>query len=156
MSGAVREPGRAPLRVRELLAREAPGGDVTLRGWLKTARHGKGVSFLELSDGSSLAGIQVVADPSLPGYDPDVLAALDKLGDARTSMVIEEVAVGALADGMFLADDVVTSEGLLLVCEGQETTRSVRAHLGNFARNGQLPVKLRVTIPVSTPERLAS
>jgi asparaginyl-tRNA synthetase len=74
VSGAVREPGRVPLRVRELLAREVPGGDVTLRGWLKTARHGKGVSFLELSDGSSLAGIQVVADPTLPGYDPYVLA----------------------------------------------------------------------------------
>ena len=54
--------------VRSLLARSAPGGDVTVRGWVRTARHGKDVSFLELSDGSCFAGIQVVVSPELPGY----------------------------------------------------------------------------------------
>ena len=60
-------------RVRDVLAREAAGGPVTVRGWLRTARHGKGVSFLEVSDGSSLAGIQVVADPKLANYESEVL-----------------------------------------------------------------------------------
>ena len=61
--------------VRELLAREAPGGRVTVRGWLRTARHSKTVSFLEVSDGSCFAGIQAVAEPSLPNY-ADSIASL--------------------------------------------------------------------------------
>ena len=54
--------------VRGLLARDAPGGQVTVQGWLRTARHSKNVSFLEVSDGSCFAGIQAVAEPSLPNY----------------------------------------------------------------------------------------
>jgi len=62
------------MRVVELLAREAPGGRVVVQGWLRTARHGKDVSFLEVSDGSCMAGIQVVAEPSLANYANDVVA----------------------------------------------------------------------------------
>ena len=58
--------------VKQLLAREAPGGRVAVRGWLRTARHSKGVSFLDLSDGSCMAGIQVVAAPELPNFEPEV------------------------------------------------------------------------------------
>jgi asparaginyl-tRNA synthetase len=58
--------------VRELLARERAGGEVTVRGWLKTARHGKERSFLEVSDGSSLAGIQVLVEATAPGYEDGV------------------------------------------------------------------------------------
>ena len=58
----------------ELLARDAPGGPVSVQGWLRTARHGKDVSFLEVSDGSCLAGIQVVALPALPNYENEVRA----------------------------------------------------------------------------------
>ncbi|MGH7821083.1 MAG: asparagine--tRNA ligase [Candidatus Binatia bacterium] len=65
--------GSASDRVRDLLARDSAGGSVTVRGWLKTARHGKGVSFLEISDGSSFHGIQVVADPSVPNYESEIL-----------------------------------------------------------------------------------
>src|SRR5882724_9312555 len=59
-------------RVKDLLARPAAGGTVTVRGWLKTARHSKGLSFLEVSDGSCFAGIQAVAEPSLANYESDV------------------------------------------------------------------------------------
>jgi asparaginyl-tRNA synthetase len=61
-------------RVVELLAREAAGGRVLVRGWLRTARHGKGVSFLEVTDGSCMAGLQVVAEPTLANYDSAVRA----------------------------------------------------------------------------------
>jgi asparaginyl-tRNA synthetase len=60
--------------VREVLARERAGGSVTVRGWLRTTRHSKGVSFLEVSDGSCFAGLQVVADPSLANYEREVAA----------------------------------------------------------------------------------
>src|SRR5207249_4062765 len=58
--------------VKEVLARASAGGNVTVRGWLKTARHAKGLSFLEVSDGSSFAGIQVVAEPSLTNYESEL------------------------------------------------------------------------------------
>ncbi len=60
--------------VREVLARESAGGSVRLSGWLKTARHSKGISFLELSDGSCFSGIQVVAAPELPNYASEIAA----------------------------------------------------------------------------------
>jgi asparaginyl-tRNA synthetase len=59
-------------RVKEVLARHASGGSVVLRGWLKTARHGKGISFLEVYDGSCFAGIQAVAEPALANYEAEV------------------------------------------------------------------------------------
>jgi asparaginyl-tRNA synthetase len=58
--------------VREILAREASGGRARVRGWVRTARHSKGVSFLEVSDGSCFAGLQVVAAPELPNYESEV------------------------------------------------------------------------------------
>ena len=77
-------------RVALLLAREAPGGRVVVQGWLRTARHGKGVSFLEVSDGSCMAGIQIVAEPALANYESDVLAlrtgcAIEAEGELVTS-----------------------------------------------------------------------
>jgi len=55
--------------VRELLAREAAGGRVRVEGWVRTARHSKEVSFLELSDGSCFAGLQLVAGPALANFE---------------------------------------------------------------------------------------
>ncbi|MBI2963028.1 MAG: asparagine--tRNA ligase [Deltaproteobacteria bacterium] len=59
-------------RVKDLLSRESAGGSVTVRGWLKTARHGKEISFLEVSDGSCFAGIQAVAETALANYESEV------------------------------------------------------------------------------------
>ena len=58
--------------IREILAREAAGGEATVRGWIRTARHSKGVSFLEVADGSCFAGLQVVADPALDNYESEL------------------------------------------------------------------------------------
>jgi asparaginyl-tRNA synthetase len=58
--------------IRAILAGAAPGASVRVAGWLRTARHGKEVSFLELSDGSCLAGLQLVAAPDLPNYESEV------------------------------------------------------------------------------------
>ncbi len=53
-------------RVSELLAREQAGGRVLVRGWVKTRRSSKSVSFVQVNDGSTIRDIQVVADPALP------------------------------------------------------------------------------------------
>ena len=61
-------------RVREILASGAVGSRVCVDGWLRSARHSKGVSFFDLSDGSCLAGLQVVADPALANYESELKA----------------------------------------------------------------------------------
>jgi asparaginyl-tRNA synthetase len=58
--------------VRELLERGEVGAEVEAAGWLRSARHGKEVSFLDLSDGSCLAGLQVVAGPELANFASEV------------------------------------------------------------------------------------
>ncbi len=58
--------------VREILAGQTAGGVLRVQGWLRTARHAKEVSFLELNDGSCLAGLQLVAAPELANYESEV------------------------------------------------------------------------------------
>jgi asparaginyl-tRNA synthetase len=59
--------------IKSILAREAAGGRVVIRGWLRTVRHSKNVSFLEVTDGSCFSGLQAVAAPELPEYESCVL-----------------------------------------------------------------------------------
>ena len=60
-------------RIKHLLARTDFAAAVTIHGWVRTKRDSKsGFSFVEVNDGSCLAGIQVVADGSLPNYESDV------------------------------------------------------------------------------------
>ena len=60
-------------RIKDLLARRDFGATVAAHGWVRTRRDSKGgFSFLELNDGSCLAGIQVLADGSLPNYESEV------------------------------------------------------------------------------------
>ncbi|NNM01553.1 MAG: asparagine--tRNA ligase, partial [Gammaproteobacteria bacterium] len=61
MDGAATTPRS---RVAALLAAAAPLDTLHARGWVRTRRDAKGVSFIELNDGSCLASIQVVVDQS--------------------------------------------------------------------------------------------
>ena len=55
-------------RVRDILNREAAGGDVLVQGWVKTRRSSGSVSFVQISDGSTLKDLQVVIEQSSPHY----------------------------------------------------------------------------------------
>jgi asparaginyl-tRNA synthetase len=55
-------------KIKVLLARESAGEEVLVQGWVKTRRSSKAVSFVQVSDGSTLTDIQVVADESLPNF----------------------------------------------------------------------------------------
>ncbi|MGJ7901058.1 asparagine--tRNA ligase [Lysobacter sp. 1R34A] len=60
--------------VEQALAGKIPaGGEVTVRGWVRTRRDSKaGLSFVNVSDGSCFAPIQVVAPNTLGNYDEEV------------------------------------------------------------------------------------
>ncbi len=55
--------------IRSMLERPEAGGPGVVEGWIRSARHGKGVSFLDVTDGSCMAGLQVVADPGTEGFE---------------------------------------------------------------------------------------
>ena len=55
-------------RIQELLQRESPGGNVLVQGWVKTKRSSGAVSFLQISDGSTLSDLQIVVEESCPDY----------------------------------------------------------------------------------------
>ena len=44
------------------------GKTLTICGWIRTMREQKNFAFLELNDGSTLASLQVIVEPSLPNY----------------------------------------------------------------------------------------
>ena len=45
-------------------------GNYGLRGWVRTHRKSKSVAFIELNDGSSVKGLQLVIEPDLESYKP--------------------------------------------------------------------------------------
>ncbi|MCD6385067.1 asparagine--tRNA ligase [Candidatus Sumerlaeota bacterium] len=59
--------------MKNILSTANIGASVKIQGWVRSRRDSKGgFSFLDISDGSCVAGIQVIADRSLPNYDSEV------------------------------------------------------------------------------------
>ena len=54
--------------VKDALNATAPNDAILLQGWVRTRRNAKAFSFIELNDGSSLKGLQVIVDATLPDY----------------------------------------------------------------------------------------
>jgi asparaginyl-tRNA synthetase len=56
-------------RIVEVLTLAPPQEGITVKGWLRTVRTSKQVTFLDVNDGSNLAGLQVVAGEDLPNIE---------------------------------------------------------------------------------------
>ncbi|MCF7913605.1 MAG: asparagine--tRNA ligase [Spirochaetaceae bacterium] len=54
-------------RIRNILTMEPTEQTVTVEGWVKTKRDSKNLTFLEITDGSSFRGIQVIVDHDAEG-----------------------------------------------------------------------------------------
>ena len=80
-------------------------------------------------------------------YDPAILVALEKAVVQASALKVETVAIHALTDAMVIAVDVLTSDNVLLIAKGQETTLSTRRHLQNYMANGKIGDSVRVLVP---------
>ena len=96
-------------RIKELLGSDPDGSLVKAEGWVKTRRDGKNVTFLEISDGSCLKGLQIVIDR-------------EKTDDKE----LEGVTTGAS----------VTAEGYLVKSQGEQ---SVEMQLEKLTLLGSCP-----------------
>jgi asparaginyl-tRNA synthetase len=78
-------------RVKDILSSEQ-GGQVLLKGWVRTRRDSKGFSFLEINDGSCLANVQVLVD-----HAPELLPLLERLNTGASCAVHGEVVASPAA-----------------------------------------------------------
>ncbi|NEQ98793.1 MAG: asparagine--tRNA ligase [Cyanothece sp. SIO2G6] len=56
-------------RIADILKNGQPDSVITIQGWVRTKRDSKGFAFVEVNDGSSMAGLQVIVDESVPNYE---------------------------------------------------------------------------------------
>ena len=114
--------------IKDLLARAQAGGEVSVRGWLRTVRHSKTVSFLDVNDGSCLSGVQVVAGDGCEGY-PDEIRSLG------TGCAVE--VTGELADspGGEQRHEVKASRVVLVGAVGEDYPLQKKRHSFEFLRS---------------------
>ncbi|MEM9218040.1 MAG: asparagine--tRNA ligase [Cyanobacteria bacterium P01_F01_bin.150] len=68
-------------RVADILKNGQPDDTITVQGWVRTKRDSKGFSFVEINDGSSMSGLQVIVNDDVPDYE--------QLSQATTGASIE-------------------------------------------------------------------
>ena len=59
------------IKIKELLTSQETGIDVQVKGWVRTKRGNKNISFIALNDGSTINNIQIVVDNS--SFDENLL-----------------------------------------------------------------------------------
>ena len=60
------------MRIADILNSKPVEREIEIQGWLKTRRDAKGISFLEINDGSCLANLQVIASEDLENYAAEI------------------------------------------------------------------------------------
>ncbi len=107
----------------------APGGDLTVAGWVRTVRVSKGgFCFIHLNDGSCFDSIQIVADKDLPNYETEILHLT-----AGTSIV----ASGKLVESPAKAQRVelhAAEVRLIGTCDGEQYPIQPKRHSFEFLR----------------------
>ncbi len=84
------------LCVHDILSGRAPQqASVTVRGWVRTRRDSKaGISFVQVSDGSCFAALQIVAPKELPNYESEVLHLVSGCAVEATGSIVASPAKG--------------------------------------------------------------
>ncbi len=59
-------------RIKELLHSNPAEEQMEIQGWVRTCRDSGSLCFVEITDGSCLAGLQVVAEANLPNYESEI------------------------------------------------------------------------------------
>ncbi len=81
-------------QVVTILKNKAVGTVVEVNGWVRTRRDSGSLSFLEISDGSSLANLQVIADQKLENYIDQVKKLSTGCAVCVTGEIVESPAKG--------------------------------------------------------------
>jgi len=93
---SVAAPSVAALSCADILAGRAPkDAPVAIRGWVRTRRDSKaGISFVNVSDGSSFHPVQIVAPSTLPNYSEEILKLTAGCAVEATGSIVPSPAKG--------------------------------------------------------------
>jgi len=80
-------------RIKYILESKGDNREITVEGWVRTKRESKGISFIELNDGSTIKNLQLVLEETLSDYD--------KISEINTgtSLQVEGVVVPSQGKG---------------------------------------------------------
>ncbi|KAF9101394.1 hypothetical protein BGX27_011495 [Mortierella sp. AM989] len=108
--------------IKSILATAEPNTAVKVQGWVRSARHQKHVTFLEVNDGSSLKGVQAILDG---GQGKGLVAG--------TSLELEGILVKSL--GKEQAFDLqVSNMKVIGQCDGESYPLQKKRHSFEFLR----------------------
>lgn len=57
------------IRIKELLAQGAVGDEAVVAGWVRSSRQSRNTAFIDLTDGSTGTGLQIVAESGCEGFE---------------------------------------------------------------------------------------
>lgn len=81
-------------RIKKIIQDPDLNTTIHVYGWIKTKRESKNISFLEITDGSCLKGLQVIAENSLDNYERDVRKLTTGVSLKVTGLLQESPAKG--------------------------------------------------------------
>jgi response regulator RpfG family c-di-GMP phosphodiesterase len=81
-------------------------------------------------------------------YDPDVVHALEMVLSEDIRYESIHVRIKDMSPEMILAEDIVSTKGLLLIPKGQEVTLSLCMRMTNFHKGGAITEPIKVLVPV--------
>jgi response regulator RpfG family c-di-GMP phosphodiesterase len=110
---------------------DVPKGDAIPQG----ARVLRIVSDYDSLEAAKADPMHAIATMQAAGsrYDPTLLEAFAGLKNRSASKALRDLALAAVRPGMFLAQDVTSTKGVLLVPRGHEVTAGLLQRLRNFA-----------------------
>lgn len=103
------------------------GQNVRVQGWVRTVRDQKKFAFIEVNDGSSLQGLQVIADASIPSYD--------QVQALTTGAAVEVVGTVVKSQGKGQSFELLASEVQLVgACPADTYPLQKKRHSQEFLR----------------------
>jgi asparaginyl-tRNA synthetase len=93
------------MQIASLLKKKPVNTTIEINGWIKSRRDSKNISFLDVTDGSCLKGLQVIADTELPNYQNEILKLTAGCSIQVTGTLTESPAKGQ--DIELQADEIV-------------------------------------------------
>ena len=82
------------MQIAHLLKEKPVNSTVEIKGWVKSRRDSKNLSFLDITDGSCLKGLQVIADAGLSNYQNEILKLTAGCSIQVTGLLAESPAKG--------------------------------------------------------------
>ena len=89
-------------------------------------------------------------------YDPAVVDALKAAFAKEIKYEVKTTVVASLLEGMILAEDIQSSQNVLLASKGQQVTQSMILRLQSFKKSGGVREPFTVLLPMKLDDTAAA